>query len=442
MPDAVVALPSLTLPDPVVSGEGALDPLGLASVGDRLADELLPGIRARMNRIRFVTAIAVTSAVIEGLEDRVATDGISTANLVLEWLLVQGFARAGDREKHRSTPGIMKAADVIARKTTMSAKTYLKVPTVFGFHGVYKVLAQDLEIVDQDLRLLENGRSLVDIWEREQGLAGFVERATPIAGEHRFKQVLRTAVEQGLAKGFVDQSTKWQGWMFFAEYLQPTLIGRNEAAFLRSLLMRREGGTRGAVLELCEKLQGSTFREREVACEVLRKRGPAELRQRVSAIEAYETFCNVVEGAFDWIRHLSIDPFRPLSSTGFAGHEEVQNLASDLAPALARADDVLEGLSLGIQQQFHDSVTEFNGCRTGPALFDAVLARHHTVQSRKPPNGKRDWFERTSTGDAIVRERYRLLTQPTPPGDWARPYRISTAIQFTRDLQGAARVGA
>ena len=62
------ALPFLSLPDPVVSGEGALDPLGLAAIGDQLAEWILPGLRARMNRPRFLTAIAVSAVVCEGLE--------------------------------------------------------------------------------------------------------------------------------------------------------------------------------------------------------------------------------------------------------------------------------------------------------------------------------------------------------------------------------------
>ena len=65
---ATFALPSLTLPDPMVSGEGALDPLGLANFGDRLAEELVPGVRARQNRVRFLTAMAVAAAVVDGLE--------------------------------------------------------------------------------------------------------------------------------------------------------------------------------------------------------------------------------------------------------------------------------------------------------------------------------------------------------------------------------------
>ena len=54
-----LTLPQLSDADPTISGEGSLDPLGMAQLADRLAESLLPGLRARMRRIRFLTASAV-----------------------------------------------------------------------------------------------------------------------------------------------------------------------------------------------------------------------------------------------------------------------------------------------------------------------------------------------------------------------------------------------
>ncbi len=71
------ALPFLTAPDPAVSGEGAIDPLGFATVGDRLADWFLPGMTARMIRPRFLTAIAVSAVVCEGMEEEIAADRVT-----------------------------------------------------------------------------------------------------------------------------------------------------------------------------------------------------------------------------------------------------------------------------------------------------------------------------------------------------------------------------
>jgi len=39
-------MPSLSAYDPPVAGEGSLEPMGLAAPSERLADRLVPGLRA------------------------------------------------------------------------------------------------------------------------------------------------------------------------------------------------------------------------------------------------------------------------------------------------------------------------------------------------------------------------------------------------------------
>jgi hypothetical protein len=96
---SVASLPFLTTYDPVTSGEGELDPLGLSSIGDRLADQVLPGLRARMSRPRFLTAIAVAS---EGLIARpwrpeYLSPTLSNYLFDLKRLLTEWMPLAGDR---------------------------------------------------------------------------------------------------------------------------------------------------------------------------------------------------------------------------------------------------------------------------------------------------------------------------------------------------------
>jgi hypothetical protein len=59
-----LTLPFVTEPDPDRAGEGSLDPLGLARLAERLADEVAAEVTARMSRIRFLTAIAVSSHIL------------------------------------------------------------------------------------------------------------------------------------------------------------------------------------------------------------------------------------------------------------------------------------------------------------------------------------------------------------------------------------------
>ena len=53
-------------------------------------------------------------------------------------------------------------------------------------------------------------------------------------------------------------------------------------------------------------------------------------------------------------------------------------------------------------------LSHFASMQTPEQLFDAVLSRHEAAQKRKPPSGKRSWFERTVSGAAIVRPMYRV----------------------------------
>src|SRR5437868_3912346 len=118
----IVPIPILSLPDPKTVGEGQLDPLGLARLADQLADCILPGMTARMSRPRFLTCMAVSAAVCEGLEDEISTDGVSPAYLVFEWLMVEGFAREAERPAVRGTPGIDKAHTARQQGTSLSAR--------------------------------------------------------------------------------------------------------------------------------------------------------------------------------------------------------------------------------------------------------------------------------------------------------------------------------
>src|SRR5262245_19907051 len=213
------SLPFLTLPDPLVTGEGALDPLGLAMIGDHLANQILPGLRARMSRSRFLTAIAVSAAVCEGLEDRLSADNVTPTYLVFEWLVVEAFVRAGKREATVGTPGTQKAQEVRESGEAMCARTYLRTPTVFGFHGVYKPLARHLGIVDDDLRLADKGYELLKIWQSEQGLDGFLKSTTSGGSGRSVREILHAAVLDGLGAGYTKRSGGWQGWDSLARHL-------------------------------------------------------------------------------------------------------------------------------------------------------------------------------------------------------------------------------
>lgn len=432
------AIPFMTLPDPVVSGEGALDPLGLAAIGDQLAEWVLPGLRARMSRPRFLTAIAVSAVVCEGLEERYAADNITPAHLIFEWLLVEGFAREGREDEIRRTPGILKAREALRAGVKMSARSYLKVPNVFGFHGVYKRLAVNLRIVDEDFALGDHGYALLKIWGQEQRLGGFVNAAIPRQGVSNFKRLLRSAVDEGLNYGHTARGAGWQGWRFFADHLAPARTGEREARFIRDLLLDPAADRREEVFRLLELPENSHLRDEvneALIAQRLLPQASQELALRLRAIAAFEEACAVIEDAFDWLRYLSTrSRTRPISRADFSSVPEVIKAAGELRARLQAVELLLDQAPRQAQERFTELTGFFAHVCTADELFDAVLRRHAFIQKNKPPEGKREWFEHAANDGVYVRSNYRLDEPPAPSPGWPRPYRLLTAVNFCNDL--------
>ncbi len=156
--------PFFTTFDPVGTSEGTLDPMGLYQTADQLAVRLVPAVRERMQRIRFLTAIAVGTRVIEELKgDPARLD--SSPFLVWEWFVVEAFVRsAAAVPLAQGVAGVQVVRRALDNYKHVDAATYLKTPRVFGFHGIYKRLAVHLGITDVHLDLREQGSALVEAW--------------------------------------------------------------------------------------------------------------------------------------------------------------------------------------------------------------------------------------------------------------------------------------
>ncbi|MDP9179547.1 MAG: hypothetical protein M3O61_17890, partial [Gemmatimonadota bacterium] len=419
----VAGLPFLTLSDPLTSGEGKLDPLGLSAIGDRLAEEILPGLRARMSRPRFLTAIAVASAVCDGLEYQVASDHVTIAPTVFEWLLVEAFVRCGDRSRTLTTPGTGKAQAAKESGEPMCARTYLRIPTVFGFHGIYKPIAKHLNIVDDDLRLADNGYALLKVWQTERDLSGFLESSVEPGDGKSVRQSLRSAVDDGLKSGYSRRSAAWQGWADLAAHLSPGDVGKREGAFMHRLFSGNEENS-GEIFRLLESTPPSDASEAEIVEEILLPKASATLRGKLKAIQRFEELATLLEDAFDWACYLSATAgARAITASDYAREPSTTRIAAALLSAFQRAESALHDATPAMQERLTDLSELFNHVRTSEDLFDAVLLHHSKVQKNKKPSGKRDWFERAPDGATFVRPPYRLTEPPAKGRAWNRPYR-------------------
>jgi hypothetical protein len=427
----LTALPFLTEADPDRLGEGSLDPLGLASIADRLADQIAPSVTARMSRVRFLTAIAVGATMAEELEDEPAMDGKTPAYLAYEWIVVEALARRRRAAETQGVPGIQKARRALNRSWSahLDAGSYLQVPKVFGFHGVYKRLSRAIGHVDEALLLLRNGDELVRVWEREQRLPGFVDRTAHTPGG-RLARTLLGEVRKALGSGSVSVGTGSHIWSKIAGALGPDEPGRHERRLLwDGLADEREQIRRELVLSLQRLGDWGTEAQalREIAPRV-----SDDLRFRLSAIEAYEHVAGLLNGVFHAMRVASTGQgTRPVSAHQLADNDLVLRATAELPRAIARAADRLDPLGEG--SPLETTLGRF-GERAAPVrLIEEVLEHHESIQGAK--GGKRPWLERAGNG-YYVRDAYRTSEDPPGPDTYIHPYRVAALSSFIADLRG------
>ena len=218
-------IPFVTSYDPPGSSEGSLDPLGLYQIADQLAVLLVPAVRERMQRIRFLTAMAVGTFVTEGMDDDPRHRDASPY-LVWEWLVVESIVRTRDHDPGIwAVPGTGVTTRALDNQAYLDARSYLKTPRIFGFHGVYRRLANHLGLLDAHLGPGPNTEILVDAWARDRKVGG-------VDGIRDLRAQWRRAIERCLAESPPRTKPGWprETWEELAA-LPP--VQRTEIEFVR-----------------------------------------------------------------------------------------------------------------------------------------------------------------------------------------------------------------
>ena len=431
---AHILAPLLTEEDRAESAEGAIDPLGLYQIADELAIRLIPDVRERQQRSRWLTILAVGLSLGARFEpDAVAADGRSEPWQVFEWYVVEGLVRQGTQADVAALPGVAKTRRAIHDGLPLSAGRYLKTPSVFGGHGIYRALGRGagVEVAGQPG---ETGIELLEAWAHDQGLDGFLGGGGPGA-ELRGK--LEDAVADGLRQGAVARRAGWSGWKAIARHLSPARTGPGEAEVLWRALMDRGAGHRAAVLEQLTAdaglAQWDAHRAERPFHEWLRERAGDELRRLLDAVLAYERWSRLLQDAFeDCLYRLSRerDRIRPAQ---LADEPAVRAAHAEAPEAFADAAARLEPFEPEASQ-FQQAFAGLSEPSDAAAWVDALLEHHRRVQRKKPPHGKNPWLERFDDGAAVIRPDYLRDAAARRDGSYVHGYRTPSLVSFARDL--------
>lgn len=426
-----LAGPFVTDPDPDRVQEGSIDPLGLANLSERLAEELVPSVTARMSRIRMVTVIAVASSVLREPLAFTTTDG-TPAYLPFEWIVVEGFARRPPKTDTRAIPGLGKAQRRLRVNTRhLDSTSYLQTPKVFGIHGVYKRLAREFGLVDQDLVLLENGIKLLEAWEQTSPeLSGFVRRVPGSPGS-RFASRLQSEVRSAAAAGAVSVPLNSMLWGQISSTMAPAEAGRRERRLLSSWLSADALPERTEMIELLRGVDEERLGERQIVERASASSPSAALAARLGAIDAFESAVRLVDDAFQLLRTAASDRRpKPMRFEELSENETLSRCAAALPGAVERARKSLAPLSH--EFELDKALGRFSAGFSPEGLAEEILSRHDEVQAAK---GKRPWFEVDDRGFVVrsIGERFEPFV---PRTEYLHPYRIFALRSFIRDLSG------
>jgi len=423
--------PFLTAYDPPGTSEGPLDPVGLYQIADQLAVRLVPGVRERMQRIRFLTAIAVGTRVLEDIKaTTLSTD--SAPFLAWEWLVIESFVRAaGTDGVAAGVAGVQVVRRAVDKYGYVDAASYLKTPRVFGFHGVYKRLAVHLGIIDIHLQPREGAERLIAAWAADY----------PHGGETAALQLIeRWARAVKRCVGATAQRTMPQfakaDWDALAEAFDPDDIRVREKHVLKQMLLQTGERALGALPSMWNliRLADEDALDAQLL-DTLRNSVP-EYRALLSAIQEYELFARSLQDAFDVMRLVASES-GTISVDELSSNEPFKKIVTALPSQFASTERALTDIGSDLAAQAALFTSRFSkfGERLAPQAFARTLVDHHVhIQQQKSAGGKRSWFDRLDDSRFFLRTMYHLKDWKPAPGTYLHDYRAAPIIRFRKDL--------
>ncbi len=428
-------LPFLSKFDPAEPSEGSLDPLGLYSIADALGVYLAPGVRERQSTPRFLTLALVGMAACGDINEA-QNDGKGVPPwLVFEWLVVEALVRhfRGTNEL-QGLPGRDKVLATLEAGEYVCARNYLKTPSVFGFHGVYRVLGTKAGIFDGDGHPLAQGYRVLAAWQEEQGMQGFLDG---VGRGRDFRKALEKAIRKGLDTGHgADLGSEFR--QLVAECLHPRKSGSKENAALWAAITKNDP-MRAEYAHKLTTSEGSAAWIRSQSDEAkyhawLIEQASPSMRQLLAAIRSYEYLARLLIDAFDEMRWFMTQERRPMSLAALGEGRAVLRANREFRGALSDALIQLGEVDINLKHRAERSLIRLGEAASGSIFAAHLLEHHQSVQKAKPPNGKRAWFDQF--GDARVAIRPGYVVDEFEPAHqrYVHFYRCQPLTSFGRLL--------
>lgn len=419
-------LPALSKWDPETTGEGSLDPLGMGSIADRIADHLAPGVRARMRDPHFVARIALSAVVVQEYSHLRSTDGTTRADIALEWNVLESMVRH-QRDKLLSIPfpGSSKASRALAGDSRLSPATYLRGPRVFGFTGVYRPYCVDTGVLDAHGRPGEAARELVEAWEKDRGLEGFLNYDLSTEGG-LLRRWIASSVEASLRAGESRVEKHTVKAKELAEIILKVGEGPRVRALLRTQLFETSHVLRKEVVELIDQppIAIDLADDRGVA-EAIRPGASDELARVLDAVTRFERLAVTMDNCF----RSTLSTFRLITPEAIgedgllaAGASSIRRYADEAIASVAAIDQ----LGTELSERVAELVAPVREAPGPVEFFDGLVNRHLAVQQTK---GKSPWITDIEEG-WVPRQIYREQPEPRDVDAWMHPYRLSTLYSF------------
>jgi hypothetical protein len=432
-------LPFLSEFDPTLRAEGSIDPLGLYPIADALGVRLASGVRERQSSPRFLTLALVGMAACERqILEAGEAKGVP-AWLAYEWLVVAALVSAWrGTPKLAGIPGQDKVKSTLDAGDVVCHRSYLKTPSVFGFHGVYRVLGLKAGLFDAQYQPLASGWRVLQAWERERNLQGFITGEGPGRG---LRQRIAAAIREGIAAEHVREPRGLRD--ILADCLDPHHPGPVEASVLWTALLDNDP-IRREFAELIVAPEGQAawqaardpekgLNEGMVLARIAEGASPL-LGQLLEAVAAFEHLSRVLFDAWaQSLWHLT-QVRRPVAPAELAAGDAVRDAARESGALLADASAAVGAVDPALRMRL-ESAFSWVGETKDPAVFVANLLRHHQrIQKAKPPAGKRAWFDEMTNGRVAVRPGYARDEFERQPGWFVNQYRVRPLHAFAEDL--------